>query len=178
MMKSLKFGPQLMLLAGLLASSVVIAAVSARADQAIEKPGVTPPLATSPSHASGVRPLPEAAMLPKAKMYYQAKWGVEILGVKTVSSGLMLRFSYLVLDAQKAAVLNDKKANPLLIDVKSGAQLVVPTLEKVGQLRQSSTPENGRQYWMVFSNKGTLVKPGDKVNIEIGTFRAQGLVVQ
>jgi hypothetical protein len=79
-------------------------------------------------------------------MYYQAKWGVEILGVKTVSSGLMLRFSYLVLDAQKRP--------RLLIDVKSGAQLVVPTLEKVGQLRQSSTPENGRQYWMFFSNKG------------------------
>jgi hypothetical protein len=54
--------------------------------------------------------------------------------------------------------------------------LVVPSLEKVGQLRQSGTPEAGRTYWMAFSNKGRLVKRGDRVNVVIGQFRAQGLV--
>jgi hypothetical protein len=54
---------------------------------------------------------------------------------------------------------------------------VVPSLEKVGQLRQSATPEAGKVYWMAFSNKGRLVKRGDRVNVVIGTFRAGGLVV-
>jgi hypothetical protein len=112
------------------------------------------------------------------KRYYGLIWGVEILGVKVVSSGLMLRFSYRVLDANKAKVLNDKKATPLLIDQKSGAKLEVPTLEKVGQLRQSPPPENDHEYWMVFSNKGELVKPGSRVDIVIGNFRAKGLVVR
>jgi hypothetical protein len=37
-------------------------------------------------------------------------------------------------------------------------ELVVPSLEKLGQLRQSSTPEAGKSYWMAFSNKGRAVK--------------------
>ena len=51
-------------------------------------------------------------------------------------------------------------------------------MEKVGQLRQTATPENGREYWMVFSNRSHIVKPGNRVTVVIGTFRAQGLVVE
>jgi hypothetical protein len=53
----------------------------------------------------------------------------------------------------------------------------VPLMDKVGKLRQSSPPEAGKTYWMLFSNKGGHVKRGDKVNIVIGKFRADGLVV-
>jgi hypothetical protein len=83
-----------------------------------------------------------------------------------------------VLDADKAKLLNDKKLNPVLLDERARASLVIPTLEKVGQLRQTSTPEAGRAYWMVFSNKGNVVKPGDLVSVVIGKFRVDRLVVQ
>jgi hypothetical protein len=82
------------------------------------------------------------------------------------------------LDANKAKTLNSKKLEPSLIDPRAGVKLVVPSLEKVGQLRQSSTPEPGKSYWMAFSNKGQLVKPGDHVDVVIGPFRAQGLLVE
>ena len=68
----------------------------------------------------------------------------------------MIRFSYRVIDADKAKTLNDKKAEPSLIDPQAGVQLVLPSLEQVGQLRQSSTPEAGKSYWMEFPNKGRL----------------------
>lgn len=64
-----------------------------------------------------------------------------------------------------------------LIDPQAQVKLVVPSMEKVGQLRQSSTPQAGKSYWMAFSNKGRLVKRGDRVNVVIGKFRADGLVV-
>jgi len=64
-----------------------------------------------------------------------------------------------------------------LIDPRAQVKLVVPSLEKVGQLRQSSTPQAGKSYWMAFSNKGRLVKRGDRVSVVIGRFRADGLVV-
>jgi hypothetical protein len=64
-----------------------------------------------------------------------------------------------------------------LIDPEAGVKLVVPSLEKVGQLRQSSTPETGKSYWMAFSNKGRPVKRGHRVNVVIGHFHADGLVV-
>jgi hypothetical protein len=113
-----------------------------------------------------------------AREFYALFWGVESLSVKTVESGEIIRFSYRVLDADKAKMLNDKKNEPSLIDPKAGVRLVVPTLEKVGQLRQSSAPETGKTYWMAFSNKGRYVKPGHRVNIVIGNFHADGLVVQ
>jgi hypothetical protein len=50
----------------------------------------------------------------------------------------------------ESAALNDKKAEPELFDAHAGVKLVVPQLEKVGKLRQSSTPKAGMTYWMAF----------------------------
>ena len=105
-------------------------------------------------------------------------WGIDSLSVKSGESGEIIRFTYRIIDANKARVLNDKKVEPSLIDPAAGVKLVVPSLEKVGQLRQSSTPEAGKVYWMGFSNKGGYVKPGHRVNIAIGQFRADGLIVR
>ena len=113
-----------------------------------------------------------------ARQYYALIWGVDTLSVKSAESGEIIRFTYRVLDPEKAKTLNDKKNEPSLIDPGAGVKLVVPSLEKVGKLRQSSTPEAGKIYWMAFSNKGRLVKPGHRVNIVIGQFRADGLEVQ
>ena len=57
-------------------------------------------------------------------------------------------------------------------------QALAPELEKIGKLRQSSTAIAGKSYWMAFSNKGRLVKRGDRVTVVIGQFRAEGLVVE
>jgi hypothetical protein len=113
----------------------------------------------------------------RAGSYYKLVWGVDSLGVKTVESGEVIRFSYRVLDPDKAKTLNDEKTEPSLNDPRAGVSLVVPSLEKVGKLRQVETPEEGKSYWMAFSNKGRLVKRGDRVNVVIGQFHANGLVV-
>ena len=113
-----------------------------------------------------------------AQRYYEMLWGVDTFSVKSVESGEIIRFSYRVLDPVKAKVLNDKKVEPSLIDPQAGVSLVVPAMEKVGKLRQSSTPEAGKSYWMAFSNKGRKVKPGHRVSVVIGAFRADNLAVQ
>ncbi len=113
----------------------------------------------------------------RAGAYYRLVWGVDSLGVKWAESGEVIRFTYRVLDAAKAKALNDKKFEPSLIDPKAGVKLVVPSMENVGQLRQTAAPEEGKAYWIVFSNKGRLVKRGHHVNVVIGAFHADGLVV-
>ncbi len=113
----------------------------------------------------------------RARTYYKLIWGVDSLSVKWGESGEVIRFRYRVLDADKAKVLNDKRFEPSLIDPQAGVTLVVPSMENVGQLRQSAPPEEGKVYWMVFSNKGRLVKRGHHVNVVIGSFHADGLVV-
>ena len=98
--------------------------------------------------------------------------------VKYAESGELVRFSYRVLDPEKAKALNEPRNEPTLIDPAAAVKLVVPSLEKVGKLRQSSAPEAGKIYWMAFSNKGRRVKPGDRVNVVIGNFQATRLVVE
>jgi hypothetical protein len=105
-------------------------------------------------------------------------WGVDDIHVRSTASGAMLRFSYRVVDAEKAKILNDKNTKPHLIVPQTGATLEVPETEKVGKLRQTAAPQNGREYWMVFGNAGRMLKPGDHVDIVIGAFRAHELLVE
>ncbi len=168
-------------LAGVLAAATVSAQTSPQPANAAHAPAPQPAKGAQSSaqpkqsgKSSRYRPDRFAG---RAGTYYRMVWGVDSLGVKWGESGEVIRFTYRVLDADKAKVLNDKKFEPSLIDPQAGVKLVVPSMENVGQLRQSAPPENGKSYWMVFSNKGRLVKRGDHVSVVIGTFRADGLVV-
>jgi hypothetical protein len=163
---------QLLVLLGLFAANSFV--FSQALPDAGSKPAAPLPQTSGVSH-SRYRP----TRVPKRALeYYGLVWGVDSLAVKWTESGEVIRFTYRVLDADKAQVLNDKKNQPSLIDPQAGVKLVVPSLEKVGQLRQSSSPEAGKSYWMAFSNKGRPVKRGDRVTVEIGTFKAEGLVVE
>lgn len=115
---------------------------------------------------------------PRAEMYYEGVWGVGELRVKVAESGELIRFNYRVLDPAKAVALNDKKVEPELYDAQAGVKLVVPEMEKVGKLRQSSTPKSGMTYWMAFSNPTLAVKRGHRVDVVIGSFRANNLMVE
>jgi hypothetical protein len=157
-----------MLLAGLLASSILVPTVEAQAPA---------PAAQSNTAGASARYLPNR--IPRqAIAYYGLVWGVGSLSVKLVESGEIIRFRYTVLEPEKAKPLNDKKSEPSLIDPQAGVSLVVPSLEQVGQLRQSSAPEEGKSYWMAFSNSGRRVKRGDRVDVVIGQFHAKGLLVE
>lgn len=114
----------------------------------------------------------------RAEMYYEGVWGVSELRVKVAESGELIRFNYRVLDPNKAAALNDKKIEPELFDAQAGVKLSVPQMEKVGKLRQNSTPQTGMTYWMAFSNPTLAVKRGHRVDVVIGSFRANNLVVE
>ncbi|MDR3718202.1 MAG: hypothetical protein P4K98_05320 [Bryobacteraceae bacterium] len=164
----LTIGTKMTLLAGAFAS--VLSAQPAGGQSAA--PATQARAASAPSH---YRP----SRFPKrAGLHYSMIWGVDSLAVRLVESGEIVRFSYRVLDAEKAKLLNDKKAEPYLADPRAQVKLVVPSMEKVGQLRQSNTPEAGKAYWMAFSNKGRPVKRGDSVSVVVGQFHADGLIVE
>ena len=110
--------------------------------------------------------------------YFRRNWGIEILGVRHVSSGYMLEFKYRILDSAKAAVLNEKRSKAFVIDEATDTRLAVPAMENIGELRQSSSPEEGRVYYIIFGNPGKLVKKDGHVDVVIGRFRADGIVVE
>jgi hypothetical protein len=162
-----------------LASFILGPAGSANSSQQTQNAPADSSNTPAPTSAKSNRPRSRAVELSQhAIEHYQTIWGVDSFVVRSVESGQMIRFSYRVIDAEKAAAVNDKKATPYLIDEAAHVKLVVPMMEKVGQLRQSAAPESGKSYWMVFSNKGGFVKQGDRVSVEIGKFRVDGLVIE
>jgi hypothetical protein len=81
----------------------------------------------------------------RAGRFYALFWGIDSPTVKAVESGELIRFTYHVLDPDRAKAINEKA---------------------------------GKTYWMAFSNPGRRVKRGDRVNVVIGHFQAEGLVVE
>jgi hypothetical protein len=173
--KSVK-ATHLILLAVVAAGSIVVYTARAQSPQGQAKDAV--PAAKPASASTPYRNQPDR-LANRERALYQAVWGIDDLNIKTVESGVILRFSYRVIDPVKAKPLNDKKLNPVLESPEKGVRLVIPTMDKVGQLRQAPHEiEPGKSYWMAFSNSGRLVKPGDRVDIVIGNFHARGLLVE
>jgi hypothetical protein len=170
-----------MLLAGLLAGSIFVCSAPAKAAQGNDKTVAAQPTAA----ASTTSPTPKVTAPPavvaksqRGAEFVRKRWGIDNIIVRSTASGSLIRFSYRVVDAEKAALINDKAKSPYLIEEKLGIALQIPQMEKVGQLRQTAKPENGREYWMAFSNKGKFIKPGSRVDIVIGSFRINDLVVE
>jgi hypothetical protein len=110
--------------------------------------------------------------------YMKHTWGIDIIGVRLVSTDWMLEFKFRVLDSDKATPLLDEHAKPYLLDDTSGARLGVPAMENVGELRQHTIPDPNRVYFMIFGNANKIVPHGGHVSVVIGQFQASGLPVQ
>src|SRR5262249_40016412 len=134
----------------------------ARAQQSGAAPpaaaGATPATA-SPSAAAATPAVPKKSPykpegVPRSgRDFIAVTKGVNDMKVRRTNAGNLIRFSYRVINPDLAKTLNDKKATPYLIGHTSHAVLQVPVVDKVGPLRQSTTPETGKEYWVMFSNK-------------------------
>lgn len=158
-----------MVLAGILAGSIFTRPLQAQTPR--ETPANTVKIGL-PMHYQPSR-------VPKREgEYLRLVWGVDSVSVKAVESGELIRFTYRVVDPEKSKSLNDKQIEAVLVSPAAHVKLVIPSLEKVGQLRQTNTPEAGRSYWMAFSNPRRTVKRGDRVNVDIGLFHISNLEVE
>ena len=119
-----------------------------------------------------------AQHLEHADIGYALQWGVDSLQAHQTNAGNLIRFSYRVIDTSKAKVLIDRTAAPQMLSPRANVALQIPVMDKVGPLRQSTELEPGKVYWMAFSNKGNLVKSGDRVSVVVGAFQVDGLIVQ
>ena len=136
-------------------------------------------IATGDAHAAKKEsPYVPTKATARALEYYAASGGVAQPRVQLTASGNLVRFSYRVVDAAAAKALVDRNAMPYLFAPRSHALLRVPEMEQIGPLRQTGEAEVGKAYWMVFSNKGRLVKAGDRVSVIVGTYQIDDLMVE
>ncbi len=66
----------------------------------------------------------------RERSYCQLFWGVDSVHAKAVESGELIKFSYRVLDADKAKALNYKNNEPSMYVPALHTKLVIPTMEK------------------------------------------------
>jgi len=112
-------GAKLMLLAGIVASGIPVSVGAQSASPAGQ--------ASAPAAA----PRFNADRVPRrAALYYGAVWGIDSLGVKYTESGEIVRFSYRVLDPEKAQgaargayVLEEASSAPRLILIGTGSEV-------------------------------------------------------
>ncbi len=160
-------------------ATLVVASVTIAAMQSPVHGEDTPSGAAAPATpAPRISPYSAVSEAASADAYYQSVWGIGNLLVRQTASGSLIRFSYRITDPIRAKALGDKEATPFMISQRNHAVLQIPVMEKVGQLRQTGALQAGKEYWMVFSNKGNFVRPGDRVNVVVGSFHVDGLIVE
>jgi hypothetical protein len=107
-----------------------------------------------------------------------ARWGIRILHLRLVAENHLLDLRFQVINHEKAATIMSRKHSAYLVDQRTGKALPVP-ITKSGAMRQTTLkPENGREYFMYFSNPGGLVKPGDLMTLAIGDIRIKNIPVE
>jgi hypothetical protein len=108
----------------------------------------------------------------------EKKWGIKPLSIRQTADGHMLDFRYRIIDAEKASPLFNPTIKPVLIDEDTGAVMAVPTVPKVGSMRSTRKPLQDRNYFILFANPQKHIKPGHKVTVVIGDYRAEHLMVE
>jgi hypothetical protein len=124
---------------------------------------------------------PDPAITEAVAARLAEQWGVEVIGIRLTSAGYMLDFRFRVVDAEKALPLFDHRIKPYVLAERGHVKLPVPMAPKVGAFRPTNRGKNikpDRTYYMVFGNPDSYLKPGEKVSVVIGDFRAEKLTVQ
>ena len=154
---------------------------------AVEKPA--PAAAETANPYADFKPpeMPEPApyssqkLDPEVVKAMKERWGVELLGIRRSGAGMFLDFRFKVLDVDKSLPLFDHRIKPYLVADKSEIKLPIPQAAKVGSFRPTNRGKNikaDKIYYMLFANPDRHVKPGEKVSVVIGDFKAEHLTVQ
>ncbi len=108
----------------------------------------------------------------------EERWGIKIESLRLSAANYILDFRYRVIDPIKAAPLFIRKTKPYIFDQLSNKKFVVSSPPKVGPMRSNANPAANRVYFILFTNPGKFVKSGNKVNVVIGDFKAEDLIVE
>ncbi len=136
-----------------------------------------PPQPTQPAHPLPQPLKPTRPLQPPSGSAesMEERWGITITGMRIAMGGNGLDLRYKVLDSAKATNLLHMQDGTFVIDQNSGESIPVP-FQRENQTSQKLV--TGKTYFALLSNKGQVVKPGNKVTVAIGNSRTQDVTVQ
>jgi hypothetical protein len=98
--------------------------------------------------------------------------GVRVTRVAVTGDGGLVDLRWLVVDADKAAAVNDRP--PLLIDERTGGVVDRPWMGHA----HTHGLKLGVGYYVIFENSGMLIRPGARVTVQLGNARLAHVKVQ
>jgi len=120
---------------------------------------------------------PTLSVNPASDLGYQ--WGIQVASLRLTANGNLLDFRYRVIDPDKASRLANRSIKAYLTEQESGKTVTVPSMPKVGALRQTAVQlKKNRIYFVLFSNPGRFIKAGNRVTVTIGDFKTENLIVE
>lgn len=133
------------------------------------------------AHGRDHGPFTTRSVSPVQRLAIEQAWGISVEGIRLTAAGHMLDFRYRVLDPEKAKGkgLIHPKMGLLVIEEKSGTELPVPTMAKVGALKQTRShlyPD--RIYSVLFANLNGTVKAEAIVTVMLGELKIEHLMVE
>jgi hypothetical protein len=113
-----------------------------------------------------------AAQQEKAADAIADKWGFRVVRVAPLADGGMLELRFQVVDPDKVIFMFDEVENiPILIDEDSG------TAVTLGDLPHSHNVPAGLYEYIIYTNIGGAVKPGDLVTLKVGELTLEHIQV-
>jgi hypothetical protein len=101
-------------------------------------------------------------------------FGIEISGVRLLSSGDLAQLDYRVVDYEKAKSL--LKGEMRLLPEGGEHSIQVTSIGRLGPMRQRPSA-TGRRQFMLFTNSGRLLKKGDTAVLVLDVGRIPGIPV-
>jgi hypothetical protein len=119
---------------------------------------------SSPAPArGGPRPLPAAV----GAAELARRSGVRVVRVAATGGGGLLDLRYQVVEPDAAVAVHDADTPPALVDERSGQVLSGLLMGHMHHGRLKA----GLSYYLIFTNPGDVVRPGDRVSVVLGDAR-------
>ena len=106
------------------------------------------------------------------------EFGITDLELRLSNHGAIVDFRYRVIDEIRASRLLDRDVKIRLIEPSTGARAIVMNSPKIGPLRNTGSPVEGRTYYMLFQNPGLTLKSGAVIDLEIGDRVLTGVILE
>ena len=106
-------------------------------------------------------------------------WGIRVISLRPTLGGTLVDLRFKVIDPEKAKPLFDRSVKPTLFDPATNTALGMPDDTKLGALRAGlrNPPMAGKLYFVLFANGYGTVKRGSRVNVSLGDFKLDNIVV-
>jgi hypothetical protein len=116
--------------------------------------------------------------VPVSKAAFEEETGIRIVRVAAVGGGGLVDVRFQVLDPDKAIAVHDGDSPLVLMDEES-AEVVSTAFHGRHSGGTTQTGLNpGATYYLLFSNSGGALRPGDRASVLLGDVRLEHVLVQ